>query len=152
MTSLAPILQAFLTDHLMTQRRVSPHTVAAYRDTFKLLLHFAHARSGKQPARLDLVDLDAPLIAAFLHHLETDRGNSVSTTRGSRQFIRCFATRRCASRSTQRSSNGSCPYPQSAATAASSASSPRRKSMPSSKPRTDPPGPVAAIMHCCCSR
>ncbi len=79
MTSLAPILQAFLTDHLMTQRRVSPHTVAAYRDTFKLLLHFAHARSGKQPARLDLVDLDAPLIAAFLHHLETNRGNSVST-------------------------------------------------------------------------
>ncbi len=36
MTSLAPILQAFLTDHLTAQRRVSPHTVAAYRDTFKL--------------------------------------------------------------------------------------------------------------------
>jgi integrase/recombinase XerD len=79
MTSLAPILQAFLTDHLMTQRRVSPHTVAAYRDTFKLLLRFANSRSGKQPTRLDLADLNAPLIADFLHHLETDRGNSVST-------------------------------------------------------------------------
>ena len=50
MTSFAPILQAFLTDHLMTQRRVSPNTVAAYRDTFKLLLRFAQTRIGTPSA------------------------------------------------------------------------------------------------------
>ena len=79
MTSLAPILEAFFTDRLLTQRRASPHTVAAYRDTFTLLLGYALERTGKHPAQLDLADLDAALIAAFLQHLETDRANSVST-------------------------------------------------------------------------
>ena len=79
MTSLAPILEAFFTDRLLTQRRASPHTVAAYRDTFTLLLGYALERTGKYPAQLELGDLDAALIAAFLQHLETDRGNSVST-------------------------------------------------------------------------
>jgi site-specific recombinase XerD len=78
-TSLAPIREAFFTDRLLTQRRASPHTVAAYRDTFTLLLGYALARTGKHPAQLELGDLDAALIAAFLQHLETDRGNSVST-------------------------------------------------------------------------
>lgn len=79
MTSFAPILQAFFTDRLITQRRVSPHTVAAYRDTFTLLLGFVAQRTGRQPADLDVADLDAPLIGAFLQHLETSRGNSVTT-------------------------------------------------------------------------
>jgi len=79
MTSFAPILQAFFTDRLITQRRASPHTVAAYRDTFTLLLSFVAQRTGRQPAELDVADLDAPLIGAFLQHLETDRGNSVTT-------------------------------------------------------------------------
>ena len=76
---LAPILEAFFTDKLMTQRQASPHTVAAYRDTFKLLLRYACQRTGVHPARLGLADLDAPLISAFLQHLETSRGNSVTT-------------------------------------------------------------------------
>ena len=79
MTRLAPILEAFFTDRLVTQRRASAHTVAAYRDTFTLLLGYALQHTGKQPAQLDVADLDAPLIGAFLQHLETDRGNSVST-------------------------------------------------------------------------
>lgn len=79
MTKLAPILEAFFTDRLVTQRRASPHTVAAYRDTFTLLLGYALQHTGKQPAQLDVADLDAPLIGAFLQHLEIDRGNSVST-------------------------------------------------------------------------
>jgi len=79
MTTLAPILQTFFTDRLMTQRQASPNTVTAYRDTFTLLLGYAFQHTGKHPAQLDLGDLDAPLIGGFLQHLETDRGNSVTT-------------------------------------------------------------------------
>jgi site-specific recombinase XerD len=78
-SALAPILEAFFTDRLMTQRHASPHTVAAYRDTFKLLLGFIWRNTGVHPTRLDLSDLDAPTIGAFLHHLEAGRGNSVTT-------------------------------------------------------------------------
>ncbi len=59
MSSLAPILEAFFTDRLLTQQRASPHTVASYRDTFRLLLAFAQQRTGKAPSRLVLADLDA---------------------------------------------------------------------------------------------
>ena len=79
MTALAPTLQAFFTDRLARQRDASPHTIAAYRDTWRLLLGFAAARAGKQPSLLEVTDLDAPLIAAFLDHLEHDRGNSPRT-------------------------------------------------------------------------
>ncbi|MCA1700327.1 MAG: site-specific integrase [Actinobacteria bacterium] len=79
MTLLAPALQAFFTDRLITQRNSSPQTIAAYRDTFRLLLCFAHQQTGKQPFQLDIDDLDAPLIGAFLNHLEADRGNSPRT-------------------------------------------------------------------------
>jgi integrase/recombinase XerD len=79
MTALAPALQAFFTQRLITQRSSSPETVAAYRDTFRLLLCFAHELTGKQPFELDLDDLDAQLIGAFLAHLEQERGNSPRT-------------------------------------------------------------------------
>ena len=79
MTLLAPALQAFLTDRLITQRNSSPQTIAAYRDTFRLLLCFAQKQTGKRPFELDIDDLDAPLIGAFLAHLEHDRGNSPRT-------------------------------------------------------------------------
>ena len=79
MTTIAPTLQAFFTDRLMTQRRASRHTIASYRDTIRLLLGFAQQRTGKNPADLDFADLDAPLIGAFLTHLETGRHNSVTT-------------------------------------------------------------------------
>lgn len=79
MTPLAPVLQAWFTDRLMTQRNSSPQTIAAYRDTFRLLLKFAHEQTGKQPFQLDLDDLNAPLIGAFLNHLEHERGNTIRT-------------------------------------------------------------------------
>jgi integrase/recombinase XerD len=79
MTALAPTLQAFFTDRLTRQRRASGHTIAAYRDTWRLLLGYASRQSGKPPSQLDLADLDAPLIGAFLDHLETGRGNSIRT-------------------------------------------------------------------------
>jgi integrase/recombinase XerD len=79
MSTLAPTLQAFFTDRLARQRQASSHTIAAYRDTVKLLLVFAEQRTGKSPSDMDITDLDAPLIGAFLNHLETGRGNSVRT-------------------------------------------------------------------------
>jgi integrase/recombinase XerD len=79
MSSLAPTLQAFFTDRLLCQREVSPNTIASYRDTFRLLLSFAQQKTGTPPARLELSHLDAPLIGAFLEHLETERGNSART-------------------------------------------------------------------------
>jgi site-specific recombinase XerD len=78
-SALAPALQAFFTDRLVRQRQVSANTIAAYRDTLRLLLTFTSQRTGVQPSQLDLADLDAPLIAAFLEHLERERGNSVRT-------------------------------------------------------------------------
>jgi site-specific recombinase XerD len=82
-TDLAPILQGFFTDRLARQKKASPNTVAAYRDTCRLLLSFAQARTGKAPSRLSLADLDATLVGAFLQHLEDNRGNG-SATRNAR--------------------------------------------------------------------
>jgi integrase/recombinase XerD len=79
MTLLAPILEGFFTGYLMTQRQASPHTVASYRDTFMLMIGHIHQETGKLPAQLDIADLDAPVIAGFLHYLEDIRGNSIST-------------------------------------------------------------------------
>jgi site-specific recombinase XerD len=82
-TDLAPVLQGFFTDRLAGQKKASPNTVAAYRDTLRLLLAFAQARTGKPPSRLSLADLDAVLVGAFLQHLEDERGNG-SATRNAR--------------------------------------------------------------------
>ena len=79
MTALAPIMEGFFTDRLMNQQDASPHTIASYRDTFKLLLAYLHQRTGKLPNRLDLTDLDAAAIGEFLQHLENVRGNSVAS-------------------------------------------------------------------------
>jgi site-specific recombinase XerD len=78
-STLAPLLQAFFTERLIGQRDASPHTVTSYRDAICLLLRFAQQRTGKAPYQLDLVDLDAPLIGAFLNHLEAERGVAVRT-------------------------------------------------------------------------
>jgi integrase/recombinase XerD len=78
-TGLAPILQGFFTDRLARQKQASRNTVAAYRDTCKLLLTFAQQQTRKAPSRLSLADLDATLIGAFLQHLEDKRGNATAT-------------------------------------------------------------------------
>lgn len=79
MTALAPLLQAFFTDRLISQRNASPNTIAGYRDTYRLLLTFAAAKTRKQPSALDISDLDAPMIGAFLTYLERERGNHART-------------------------------------------------------------------------
>jgi site-specific recombinase XerD len=90
MTPLAPRLEAFFLDRLLRQRQVSAHTVAAYRDSFRLLLRFAQARLGKAPSQLALSDLDAALISAFLNHLETDRHNTARTRNARHAALRAF--------------------------------------------------------------
>ncbi|HEY6792057.1 MAG TPA: tyrosine-type recombinase/integrase [Trebonia sp.] len=98
MTTLAPVLQGFFTGRLIGQRQASPNTVAAYRDTFRLLLGFASARTGRQPADLSVADLDAEVIAAFLDHLEASRGNTVRTRNARLAAIRSlfsYAAPRC---------------------------------------------------------
>src|SRR5688572_18666980 len=90
MTFLAPALQRFFTDRLQRQRQASVNTIAAYRDTFRLLLEFAAKRLRKSPASMLLADIDASLIAAFLDHLESKRGNGARTRNGRLGAIRSF--------------------------------------------------------------
>jgi len=90
MTPLAPALEAFFTDRLICQQRVSPNTIASYRDTFRLLLGFAQQHTGTPPAKLELTQLDAPTVGAFLEHLETERGNSVRTRNVRLGAVRSF--------------------------------------------------------------
>ena len=79
MSAIAPTLQGFFTERLVKQRRVSPRTIASYRDSLKLLLVFVQQRTGKTPATLDWADLDVEVIGAFLEHQETDRHNGPRT-------------------------------------------------------------------------
>ena len=90
MSARAACLQAWFTDRLIRERNASPHTIASYRDTIRLLLTYASQRLGVEPSRLDLGQLDAPLIGAFLDHLETDRGCSARTRNTRLAAIRTF--------------------------------------------------------------
>ena len=84
------LLQQFFLERLMQQRNASPQTVAAYRDSFRLLFQFAQHHLGKPPERLALIDLDAPLILAFLNHLENERHNTVRSRNARLAAIRSF--------------------------------------------------------------
>ena len=77
--NFATLLEGFFTRRLMNQRRASPHTIASYRDTFRLLLRFAQQRLRKAPSDLALADVDAPLVLAFLDEQEQRRGASART-------------------------------------------------------------------------
>jgi site-specific recombinase XerD len=79
MSALAPTLQAFFTDRLIRQRQASPHTLAAYRDTLRLLVRFAAECRAVEPTNLEISDLDAALISTFLDHRQHDHGNSART-------------------------------------------------------------------------
>jgi integrase/recombinase XerD len=79
MSALAPSLEAYFTDRLVGQRAASPSTIGAYALTFRLLLAFAQHRTGSPPSKLDIAELDAPLVVAFLEHLEGERHNAVTT-------------------------------------------------------------------------
>ncbi len=88
--NLAVLLEAFFTDRLMRQRRASPHTIASYRDTFRLLLGFVQLRLNRPPSALSLEDLDAPLVGAFLDYVEKQRGNNARSRNVRLAAIRSF--------------------------------------------------------------
>ncbi|MFQ5961720.1 MAG: tyrosine-type recombinase/integrase [Candidatus Methylomirabilales bacterium] len=77
--SFPRLLQAFFTDRLLRQRQASAHTIASYRDTFRLLLRFSEQRLGKSPSELSVDDLDAPFVGEFLDHVERERGTTART-------------------------------------------------------------------------
>jgi len=84
------LLQQFFLERLIQQRNVSPQTIAAYRDSFCLLLRFAQRHLGKSPEQLALADLDAPLMLAFLNYLESERHNKVRSRNARFTAIRSF--------------------------------------------------------------
>ena len=96
-TCLAPHVQAFFTQHLCQHKQASPQTIASYRDTFRLFLTFVKDTTGREPAALQLSDLDAPLVLHFLDYLEHHRGNTVRSRNmrlaAIRTFIRFLALR-----------------------------------------------------------
>jgi site-specific recombinase XerC len=84
------LLERFFTQRLMAQRQASPHTIASYRDTFRLLLGFANKQLHQPPSNLALSDLDAPLVGAFLNDLEKRRGVTARTRNVRLTAIRSF--------------------------------------------------------------
>jgi len=149
MTAIAPVLQSFFTDRLMTQLHASPHTIASYRDTMRLLLAYASRQHGKEPSALDFADLDAPVIGAFLTSLETGRGNGV-TTRNARLTAVHSLFRYASLHAPEHAGLIArvLAIPESAMTTPRSASSPATRSPPC-WPRPPPrPGPAAVIMPC----
>ena len=89
-SSFPSLLERFFTQRLMAQRQVSPHTIASYRDTFRLLLRFTEKRLHKPPSSLSLSDLQPALIGAFLDELEQARGNSARSRNLRLTAIRSF--------------------------------------------------------------
>jgi integrase/recombinase XerD len=87
---VAGLLEAFFTDRLMRERQASPHTIAAYRDTFRLLLAFVQQRLNQSPSAVTVADLDAALIGNFLDHLERARGNKTRTRNARLAAIHSF--------------------------------------------------------------
>ncbi|WP_168787670.1 site-specific integrase [Paraburkholderia aromaticivorans] len=77
--TFAPLLERFFTQRLMQERQASPHTIGAYRDSYRQFLKFVQQRLHKSPSQLNLEDIDTPLIVAFLDEIEKNQGVSVRT-------------------------------------------------------------------------
>jgi len=90
MTLLAPTLQSFFTTRMTSQFGASPHTVTAYRDTWRLLLTYLADSTGTRPQNLDLATVNAEQVSGFLTHLEVVRGNAVSTRNARLAAIHAF--------------------------------------------------------------
>lgn len=90
MTALAPYLGSFLREHLPTERRASPHTCEAYATSFQLLVCFAAKRLNRTPSQIEVEQLDAPMVLAFLEYLERERGNSARSRNARLAAIHAF--------------------------------------------------------------
>jgi site-specific recombinase XerD len=87
---LAPLVTAFFLRHLPAERNASPHTIAAYRDTFKLLLRFVAQTTTRPAATLHVEELTPDRILEFLTALETTRGNTIRTRNARLAAIHSF--------------------------------------------------------------
>jgi integrase/recombinase XerD len=90
MSSLPSLIQRFFTQRMLEQQGLSEHTVASYRDTFRLLLEFAAQHIGHAPSKLQMEELDASFVENFLRHLEQGRGNSVRTRNARLAAVHAF--------------------------------------------------------------
>jgi site-specific recombinase XerD len=88
--NLPALVQRFFTDRLRSQLGASPHTIASYRDTFRLLLVFASSRLAREPSQMRMEDLDARLIGAFLDDLEHSRASTPKTRNTRLAAVRSF--------------------------------------------------------------
>lgn len=88
--NLAGHLQRFFTDRLLGQLGASPHTVASYRDTFRLLLTFASKHLRRRASDLNVEDLDAKLVSSFLRYLEQERRNRTRSRNNRLSAIHAF--------------------------------------------------------------
>jgi integrase/recombinase XerD len=88
--SFAVLLQEYFCKRLIAQRQSSPETVAGYRDAFRIFLKYIHETLRKEPTKITLDDLDAPLVLGFLDYLEHDRGNCARTRNIRFAAIRSF--------------------------------------------------------------
>ncbi len=149
MTLLAPTLQAFFTTRLISERQASPATIAAYRDTFCLLVRFAAEHHKCQPSALDFAQLDAPLSARSSSTWKTTATTAFAPgTPVSPGSTPCSATPPSTTPNTPAPSNESWPSPTNASNGQSSPSSPKKKPPRSSKLPTVPLGPGDAITPC----
>jgi len=89
-SDFSPLCQSFFAKRLISQRNASPHTVAAYAQTFRLLTKFAHQRLATQPSNLALAQLDAPFLASFLDDLEAGRSNVARSRNARLAALRSF--------------------------------------------------------------
>jgi site-specific recombinase XerD len=89
-TLIGPLLQGFFAEHLIQHKHVSPQTVASYRDTFRLLLQYAHKKLKTEPAATKIGAWDAPFILSFLDSLEQNRHNSIRSRNIRLAAIRSF--------------------------------------------------------------
>jgi site-specific recombinase XerD len=87
---LGPLVQNFFCQRLQDQQQVSPHTLASYRDTLRLLLIFVQERSGRSPDQQTLWDWNAKTILSFLDHLEKKRGCQARTRNARLAALRAF--------------------------------------------------------------
>ncbi len=92
-TRFPALLETFFNNRLIQQRQASLHTIASYRDSFRLLVKYAQRRLKKAPSDLAMEDLDAPFLGAFLNYLEKERGNSALMQRDLLSKVRYFSAR-----------------------------------------------------------
>lgn len=151
--TFAPLCQSFFAKRLIAQRCASPHTVAAYAQTFRLLVRYAQERLGTPPSKLALVQLDAPFLASFLDQLEGQRANAARSRNARLAALRSFyhyASRKC--RSTPRSSSASSRSRINGCHGRSSVISRARRSMPSSPASIKAPVSGAETTRSCSSQ